>query len=110
LFLQGHPNTINTFSDRNNVALSTTPSVLLKSRKTFKDERNLPIMEPQETKFFPFQAGSFLSLGLYTSSAKEQFPFSHIPFEAGYTLLTFMSVLFEVIRNVNVANTFPTCS
>ena len=51
---------INTFSDRNNVALSATPSLLLKSRKTFKDEKNLPIMEPQETKFFPFQAGSFL--------------------------------------------------
>ena len=37
LFLQGNPTTINTSSDRRNVALSTTPSLLLKSRKTFKD-------------------------------------------------------------------------
>jgi len=52
----------------------------------------------------------FESSGLYTSSAKEKFPFAHIPLKAGYILLTFMPVLFEVVRNVNVADTFPTCS
>jgi len=37
LFLQRNPTAINTFSDRSNAALSTTPSLLLKNRKTFKD-------------------------------------------------------------------------
>jgi len=55
-------------------------------------------------------AVKFESSGLYTSSAKEKFPFAHNPFKAGYTLITFMSVLFEVVGNVNVVNTFQTCS
>jgi len=75
-------------------------------------------MEPQEINFFFSDAGRFIfmlilkfeSSGLYTSSAKEKFPLAHIPFKAGYTLLTFMPVLFEVLRNVNFANTCPTCS
>jgi hypothetical protein len=32
------------------------------------------------------------------SSVKEWFPFVHIPFKAGFTILTFMIVLFKVIR------------
>ena len=40
----------------------------------------------------------FESSGLYTSSAKEKCPFAHIPFKAGFILITFMTVLFEVVR------------
>jgi len=44
------------------------------------------------------QVFKFESSGLYKSSAKVKFPFFHIPFKAGFTLLTFMTVLFEVVR------------
>jgi hypothetical protein len=61
-------------------------------------------MEPQQTKAFPLQEGSFLcrylkfeSSGIYTSSAKERFPFAHITFKADFAVLTFITVLFEVV-------------
>jgi len=59
-------------------------------------------METQVTKFFPFQAGSYFMLalkfessGLYTSSTKKKFPFSHIPFRAGYTTYIYACVVWS---------------